>query len=440
MGAQMKDGGPPSAMPDEEDRAAARAMMTFIDAAPSPFHAVAGMATRLDEAGFTRLDERERWSLGPGDRHYVVRDGGSIAAFRMGTDAPADAGFRVVGAHSDSPTYRVRPNADISRMGYAQLAVEVYGGPLHYTWLDRDLTLAGRVVTDDGGIHLVHLPGAPLRIPSLAIHMNRELNEKGLQLNPQLHMTPMLAAAASDAGLADLIADAVDGKAVGWDLMLADTQPCALGGVGGQFVMAPRQDNLVSCHAGIQALIDVGQPAAATQVVVCNDHEEVGSRSAEGAAGPFLEDTLRRIVAAAGDSDPQSVPMALAGSVLISADAAHAIHPNYADKHDEGHRPRLGGGPVIKVHANQAYATDAPTLAWFTARCADAGVPVQQFTNRADAQSGSTIGPLTATRLGMPTVDIGNPLLSMHSIREQSATVDVRHLTAALQAHLRART
>ncbi len=428
-----------SAVPTDRDREAARELTGFIDASPSPFHAVAAMAATLEAAGFSRLDERQRWDLSAGDAGYVVRDGGSIIAFRIGSQPIAEAGFRIVGAHSDSPTYRVRPNADISRVGYAQLAVEVYGGPLHYTWLDRDLTLAGRVVDRDGAIHLVHLPGSLLRIPSLAIHMNRDLYEKGLQLNPQHHMVPMLSAAAADVNLADLLADAVDADVLGWDLVLADTQPSALAGYAEQFVMAPRQDNLVSCHAGIHALVEAGatsHPVASTQVVICNDHEEVGSRSAEGAAGPFLEDTLRRLVAATGDADLQSLPRALAGSVLVSADAAHAVHPNYSDKHDEGHRPRLGGGPVIKVHANQAYATDAGTLAWFLARCDEAEVPVQQFTNRADSPSGSTIGPLTATRLGMPTVDIGNPLLSMHSVREQSATVDLLYLTRALRQHL----
>jgi aspartyl aminopeptidase len=428
--------GIPSVLPSDADRKAAGDLIGFIDTSPSPFHAVVALTARLDAAGFTRLDERQRWSLEAGQTGYVVRDGGSLIAFRIGTAPLAEAGFRIVGAHSDSPTFRVRPNPDTTRAGYAMVAVEVYGGPLHYTWLDRDLTLAGRVVTAGGSIELVHLPGAPLRIPSLAIHMNRELYEKGLQLNAQHHLVPMLSAAAEDAGLADLLAEVVDDDVVSWDLVLADTQPSSLGGFGEQFVMAPRQDNLVSCHAGTSALIEASEGVAATQVVICNDHEEVGSRTAEGAAGPFLEDVLRRLVAATGDADLQSVPRALAGSVLVSADAAHAVHPNYSDKHDEGHRPRLGGGPVIKVHANQAYATDAGTLAWFLARCADAEVPVQQFTNRADSPSGSTIGPLTATRLGMPTVDIGNPLLSMHSIREQSATVDVLYLTAALREHL----
>ena len=417
---------------------AARAMCAFIDASPTPFHAVANLAARLEDAGYTAFDEKDLWEVSAGTTGYVVRDGGSIVAFRVGSAPIAEGGFRIAGAHTDSPTYRIRPNPDVERHGYAQVAVEVYGGPLHYTWLDRDLTVAGRVVDADGASHLVHLPGAPLRIPSLAIHLQRDLSDKGLKLNPQHHLLPVWSAAADDASIIDLVADHVDADdLVAWDLVVADTQPSALGGRDEAFVLAPRQDNLVSCHAAVDALL-AAEPAAATQVVVCNDHEEVGSGSAEGARGSMLADVLTRLVAASGDVDPQSVPRAIASSILVSADSAHAVHPNFADKHDSGHRPRLGGGPVLKVHASQAYATDAGTAGWFMARCCEADVPVQTFTNRADSPSGSTIGPLTATRLGIPTVDIGNPLLSMHSVREQSAVADLPFLVAALARHLAA--
>lgn len=367
---------------------AARDLCAFIDASPTPFHAVAALSARLDEAGFTAFDERSLWEVGAGTPGYVVRDGGSIIAFRVGTAPIAEAGFRIAGAHTDSPTYRIRPNPDVEHVGYAQVAVEVYGGPLHHTWLDRDLTVAGRVVDAEGGTHLVHLPGAPLRIPSLAIHLQRDLYDKGLKLNPQQHLLPVWSAAADDASIIDAVADhlGVDGL-VAWDLVVADTQPSGLGGRDDAFVMAPRQDNLVSCHAAVDALL-AAEPAAATQVVVCNDHEEVGSGSAEGARGSMLADVLTRLVAATGDTDPQSVPRAVAGSVLVSADSAHAVHPNYADKHDAGHRPRLGGGPVVKVHASQAYATDAGTAGWFMARCREADVPFQVFTNRADSPAG----------------------------------------------------
>lgn len=416
----------------------ARDLCTFVDAGPSPFHAVAEMARRLDDAGFSRLDERDRWTLQSGGRHYVVRDGGSVAAFRVGRRGPADAGFRLVGAHTDSPTFRVRPRWDVRRAGYRLVGVEPYGGVLMHTWLDRDLTVAGRVVlAGDDGPHttLVRLPGAPLRIPSLAIHLFRELREQGLKLDPQQHAvpvhgpeddgeTPLMAQVAAEVGCdeSDILA---------FDLMTADTQPSALAGTS---VRAPRLDNLASCHAGLLALTDA-EDADATAILVANDHEEVGSGSAEGARGSFLEDVLVRVLAATGDADPQALPRATASSLLVSADCAHAVHPNYADRHEPSHQPRLGSGPVVKANANQAYASDATTVAAFTSTCRAVGVEPQHFVTRADLPCGSTIGPLTATRLGLPTVDVGAPILSMHSCREQGDSRDVEPMVRVLRAH-----
>lgn len=415
-------------------------LLAFVAAGVSPFHAVAEMVRRLEGAGFSGLDEREAWELAPGDRRYVVRDGGSIAAFVVGQSEPAAVGFRLVGAHTDSPTYKVRPQPNALRAGQRVVGVETYGGPLAHTWLDRDLTLAGRLAVrgDDGGITttLVHLPGAWLRIPSLAIHLFREIREEGLRLNPQQHMVPLWAPA-SGPELIPAIAEHAGIAAssiLGWDLVLADTQPAALGGADDGYVFAPRLDNLASCHAGVTAIADVGE-VAHTAVFVANDHEEVGSGSAEGAAGPFLEDVLARIVTLCG-GDRQGVARAAARSRLVSADMAHAVHPNYADRHELDHQPRLGGGPVIKHNANQSYASDAGTAAWFTARCADVGIRPQSFVTRGDLPCGSTIGPLTATRLGIPTVDVGNPMLSMHSVREQAAAADVAPMIAALGSHL----
>jgi len=420
----------------------AKDLLAFADAGPSPFHAVAEMARRLETAGFTPLDETERWALSPGQCRYVVRDGGSIAAFRVGSAPPSAAGFRLVGAHTDSPALKVRPLPDVRRHGYHQVGVEPYGGVLLHTWLDRDLTLAGRVTVRlaDGSLanRLVRLPGAPLRVPSLAIHLYREMREEGLRLDPQRHMVPVWSTDDADGPrLVDTLGwhvDAEPGAVLGWDLVTADTQPAAAGGADERFVLASRLDNLASCHAGLSALAD-GGGAAHTQLLVANDHEEVGSSSAEGAAGSFLEDVLRRVVAACEDADPQTIAMAGARSRLVSADTAHAVHPNYAERHEPEHRPRLGGGPVLKVNANQSYATDAGSGAWFAARCADAGVGLQHFVTRADLPCGSTIGPLTATRLGIATVDAGAPLLSMHSIREQAAAADVAPMIAALRSH-----
>ncbi|MEX0659877.1 MAG: M18 family aminopeptidase [Egibacteraceae bacterium] len=422
----------------------AQDLLAFVDAGPSPYHVVAEMARRLEAAGFTRVAEADRWALSAGDARYVVRDGGSLAAFRVGTDPPSEHGFRLVGAHTDSPTLKVRPRPDVRRHGYVQVGVEPYGGILAHTWLDRDLTLAGRagVRQPDGTLttRLVHLPDAPLRIPSLAIHLHREVRDEGLRLDPQRHLVPLWSRDGHGRRLAATLgahlgveADAI----LGVDLVTADTQPAARGGADGAFLLAPRLDNLASCHAGLTALTDV-TAVAATQVLVANDHEEVGSASAEGAAGSFLTDVLQRIVSVCEGPDPEAHARARARSLMISADTAHAVHPNYADRHEPEHRPLLGGGPVLKVNANQAYATDAGSGAWFAARCADAGVDLQHFVTRADLPCGSTIGPLTATRTGIATVDVGSPLLSMHSIREQAAVADVAPMVAALRAHLEA--
>jgi aspartyl aminopeptidase len=419
----------------------ARDLCAFVDAAPTPFHAVAEMARRLEAGGFTVLDERDVWSLSAGDRRFVVRDGGSIVAFVAGSQPPADAGFRMVGAHTDSPTFKVRPIPDVRRAGYRLVGVEPYGGVLLHTWLDRDLSIAGRVAVVDGDgaidVHSVYMPGAWLRIPTLAIHLDRGVNTEGLKLDPQRHLVPLWGTDAAQ-GLLEAVADhagVAPDAIVGADLVTADTQPAAIGGADDAYVFAPRLDNQASCHAATCALLTAA-PTAATQVVVANDHEEVGSGSAEGARGPFLEDVLRRIVSATGGADAQSFPRAMVASLLVSSDMAHAVHPNYSDRHEAEHRPRLGGGPVIKHNANQAYATDARTAGWFSACCSDAGVEVQHFVTRADLPCGSTIGPLTATRLGVATVDVGNPMLSMHSCREQASALDVEPMVAALRTHL----
>lgn len=417
-------------------------LLSFVSAGPSPYHAVAEMTRRIEAAGFQRLHERDRWSLAAGDRRYVVRDGGSLIAWRVGRQPCAEAGLRMVGTHTDSPTLKVRPTEDVRRHGYAQVGVEPYGGLLAHTWLDRDLTLAGRLAVLSDGVmstRLVHVERSVLRIPSLAIHLDHELRDTGLKLDPQRHLVPVLGR--SDApGLRTVVAEAADvapSAVVAHDLVTADTQPPALGGVDGTAVHAPRLDNLASCHAALHALCDAGA-ADATQLLVANDHEEVGSGTAEGARGSFLEDTVTRIVALIDGDDPQARARALARSLLVSADMAHAVHPNYADRHEAEHRPRLGGGPVLKLNANQSYASDAGSTGRLTARAHDAGVALQHFVVRADLPCGSTIGPLTATRLGVQTVDVGNPALSMHSCREQADATDIAPMVTLLRAHLTA--
>jgi len=421
-------------------------LLAFIDAAPTPYHAVAEAVRRLTAAGFAPLAEAEAWRLEPGDRRYVVRNDGSLVAFVLGAARPAAAGLRIVGAHTDSPNLRLKPLADVESQGYRQLAVEPYGGVLLHTWIDRDLSLAGRVSLAGGeGPRSVLLDfGRPLlRVPSLAIHLRRELATEGLKLNSQLHVVPV--AGLSDArGIAEWIAaelraqhvaDVAAGDVLAFDLMAYDVQPAAVAGIANEFIHAARLDNLASCHAGLTAL---AAAAAAplpdfTRVVVLYDHEEVGSRSASGAAGSFLLDVVQRIVAAGDDATPQDVPRALSLSLLISADMAHAVHPNYADRHEPGHRPVIGKGPVIKSNVGQSYASDAHTAGLFASLCRRAGVSPQYFVSRSDVTCGSTVGPITAARLGVRTVDVGNPMLSMHSCRELAGVADVAPMIDVLR-------
>lgn len=411
-------------------------LLRFIDESPTPYHAVTSASARLESAGYARLEEGDQWSLAAGDRRYVVRAGGSIAAFEVGSAVPAEAGFRVVGAHTDSPNLRIKPEADVRVHGYHQLAVEPYGGVLLHTWLDRDLSLAGRVTLSNGRgteTRLVNFERPLLRVPNLAIHLSREINSEGLKVNAQRHLAPLLGLG-DDADFVDLLCAEMgrEGAMVerddvlAWDLMAFDTQPSVRSGANGEFIHAPRLDNLASSHAGLAALVDAGEQgsAAATRVVVLYDHEEVGSRSTQGAGGTFLEDTLSRIAFCVGGGD-QSMARAVSRSWLISVDMAHAIHPNYADRHEPGHRPKIGDGPVIKTNSNQAYATDAESAGFFASLCDRVDVTPQDFVTRSDLGCGSTIGPISSARVGIRTVDVGNPMLSMHSIREMAGSADV---------------
>lgn len=414
----------------------------FLDASPSPFHAVAETARRLREAGFVELSEIDPWVLEPGGKHFVTRADASIVAFRVGARPPVDAGFRVVGAHTDSPNLRLKPQPQAGKEGYLQLGVEIYGGVLLYTWLDRDLSIAGRLVVEepDGTLarKVVRLPGAICRVASLAIHLDREVNDKGLVLNRQQHMVPILGLGDGPTGVERLLAalagtcGADPGKIRGFDLGLHDAAPAALGGQDEAFVFSGRLDNLASCHAAITALVRAPAVADATRVVALFDHEEIGSESAQGAAGPFLHDVLERVVAATSPTAQSGLARAIAASFSISADMAHAVHPNHADKHEGRHMPKLGRGPVVKSNVQQRYATDGLTAARFRGFAREAGVAVQDFVTRTDLACGSTIGPITAARLGLPTVDVGNPMLSMHSVRELCGSADVGAMIGVL--------
>lgn len=425
------------------DETAARDLCTFIDRSPTPYHAAEQVRARLEASGFAALDERETWSFAPGDRRFVVRGGATVIAFVVGDEPPASSGFRMIGAHTDSPNLRVKPHADVHRSGYRQVAVEPYGGVLYATWLDRDLSLAGRVTLRRGeGVasRLVDLTRPIARVPQLAIHLNRGVNTDGLVLNAQKHLVPLLGVG-DKLELTALVAAQLgeDAKDVlGFDLMLYDTQRSSLGGYENELVFAPRLDNLGSCHAATQALCaSAARPARATRLIVLYDHEECGSRSAVGAQGTVLRDVLSRVTAGyLGAGAGQSFERSMARSFLVSADMAHAVHPNYSDQHEPGHQPELGKGLVIKTNANQSYATNGETAALFSLACRSAGFTPQDFVTRSDLPCGSTIGSITAAKLGVATVDVGAPMLSMHSCREMAGARDVAPAIAAFTAAL----
>ena len=422
-------------------------LLGYIDLSPTPYHAVAESIRRLEQKDYRRLPESDVWDLEPGSRHYVVRNQGSLVAFEVGTESPAAAGFHVIGAHTDSPNLRLKPLPDVTAHGYRQLAIEPYGGVLLHTWLDRDLSLAGRVtVQTRAGVETRLLDfGRPLlRIPSLAIHLDREVSKRGLKLNAQLHLAPLLGLEAAPE-LRDMVAvelraqgisDFPTEKVLAFDLMTYDTQPSGVSGARGEFIHAPRIDNLASCHAGLTALMSAGEDRLPrfTRVVVLYDHEEVGSLSAEGAGGTLLADVLDRVVTGFKGGEPQGLQRALSASMMVSADMAHAVHPNYADRHEGGHTPLIGRGPVIKVNANQAYATDSSTSGFFAAICAENEIEPQYFVSRSDLACGSTIGPVTAAKLGIRAVDVGNPMLSMHSCREMAGAADIAPMIAVLSS------
>ncbi|GGX82248.1 putative M18 family aminopeptidase 2 [Litchfieldella qijiaojingensis] len=415
-------------------------LLSFLHDSPTPWHAVANMSKRLEQAGFRRLDETQSWKLAPGERVYVTRNDSSLVAVQLPDDRLQ--ALRMIGAHTDSPGLRLKPNAAQVNSGWLQLGVEVYGGSLLAPWFDRDLGMAGRVHLrrEDGRLQGVLLNVArPVAIvPSLAIHLDREAND-GRAINPQTQMAPVLLQGGEKGDIERLLqrwlyeqhniekADILD-----FELALYDTQPPARVGVEGELIASARLDNLLSCFVGLEALLaSDGRQGA---VLVANDHEEVGSASACGAQGPFLGDVLRRVNALLGGEGEESFIRLIQASRLISCDNAHALHPNFADKHDAGHGPAINGGPVIKVNANQRYATNSATSAMFRDVCREAGVPVQTFVTRADMACGSTIGPITATELGVPTLDVGIAQWGMHSIRETAGSQDVAYLTRALTA------
>ncbi len=407
-------------------------LAAFVTASPTSYHAAAEVARRLDDAGFTRLVEADDWDAG--ERQYVVRDG-AVLAWAVPPAAGPTTAYRIVGAHTDSPGFKLKPRPTTGGHGWLQAGVEVYGGPLLNSWLDRELELAGRLVTHDGTEHLVRT-GPFLRIPQLAIHLDRQVND-GLVLDKQRHLSPVWGV--GDPSRADLIehlaglAGLAGADVAGYDVLTADTALPARFGLAGSLFASGRLDNLVSVHAGLRALLAAGPADGHVSVLAAFDHEELGSASRSGASGPLLPDVLARIGAGLGATEVQRA-RAIAGSWCVSADSGHAVHPNYPERHDPANRPVPGGGPLLKLNANQRYATDAHGAALWRRACAAAGVPVQEFVSSNAVPCGSTIGPLTATRLGIRVVDVGVAQLSMHSARELCHADDPGLLAAALTA------
>jgi len=412
----------------------------FLRESPTPFHATAEMVRRLEAAGYQQLPEGSDWSPVPGGKYYVTRHDSALIAFTMG-QAPGDLvryGFRMLGAHTDSPTLKVKPQPEVRRNGCFQLAVEVYGGALLNPWFDRDLSMAGRVTWEDSQnqLHnsLVDFREPVAVIPSLAIHLDRQANT-GRTVNPQTDILPVLCSlddAQETPDFRQMLADELirqqqhPARVLDYDIAFYDTQPPTLVGLEKDFIASARLDNLLSCYVGVCALVAAADSPLPC-LLVCNDHEEVGSASASGASGPFLRQVLERLFPGPGE-----MTRALHNSVLISADNAHGIHPNFADRHDSQHAPLLNAGPVIKVNANQHYATSSETSALIRQLCQEEKVPVQTFVARNDKGCGSTIGPLTACALGVRTLDLGLPTFGMHSIRELAGCADALGLTRVL--------
>ena len=418
-------------------------LLAFLGDSPTPFHAVTSATARLAAAGFRPIAETDDWSsLTPGGYSFV-HGGSSVLAFVI-PEGKRVAGFRIVGAHTDSPNLRLKPIPEYKKEGYAQLGVEVYGGVLLNSWLDRDLSLAGRVFVSDkaGGARvesrLVRFTRPMLRVAQLAIHLDRDVNDKGVVLNKQDHLAPIFGLdgdGAKDlrAMLAEELGIAGD-RIVGSDLMLYDVVAPTLGGRSAEMIFSARLDNLAMSHAAIRSIVDATPAAAAGDVVpvaALFDHEEIGSETAYGAQSAFLPRALERIVLGRGGSR-EDYHRSLAGSLCVSADMAHAVHPNYESRHESRHKPLLNGGPVIKINSQQRYATSGATAALFRDLCARVEVPVQHYAHRTDLPCGSTIGPIASTLLGIRTVDVGNPMLSMHSIRELGGAKDPAMMTRVL--------
>lgn len=412
----------------------AQNLIDFIYESPTAFHAVKSVKKVLLEKGFKELKEEDRWKIEKGSRYFVTKNSSAIFAFIAGKGDIAEKGFRIIGAHTDSPSFRIKPNPEIvSEKGYVKLNTEVYGGAILNTWLDRPLSIAGRVTLKGENIlypktKLININRPVLIIPNLAIHMNREMN-KGIELNRQIDTLPLLSLVSGELERGNYLLNTlaselnVDAKDIlDFDLYLYEFEKGSIAGLNNEFISSSRLDDLAMVHAGILALSNA-QAQESTLVAACYDNEEVGSLTKQGAASEVLSNVLERIVLCLG-KDREDFFRAVSRSFMISADLAHAVHPNRGEKADLINRPMINKGPVIKIAANQSYTTDSNSSAVYEEVCKAAKVPVQKFVNRSDAPGGSTIGPISSSHLSMRSVDMGTPILAMHSIRELGGVLD----------------
>ncbi|NFO86981.1 M18 family aminopeptidase [Clostridium botulinum] len=424
----------------------AKDLLNFINNSKSAFHSAHEVKSILDKEGFVEIKECDKWDLKHGGKYYVMKNESAIIGFEIGSGDIAEEGFRLIGAHTDSPGFRIKPHAEMTvEDHYIKLNTEVYGGAILSTWFDRPLSIAGRVTLKGSNplkpqVKLVDLNKPILIIPSLAIHMNRTINE-GYEYNKQKDTLPLLTMATDklekDGYLLKLIAESLNVKEkeiVDFDLFVYEYEKGCLFGMNEEFISAGRLDDLWMVYAGLVALLQ-SKSNKATKVLVALDNEEIGSLTSQGANSSLLENILERITLALG-KDREDFKRSLSNSVMISADLAHALHPNYIEKHDPTNRPLVGKGPVIKIAASGSYSTDSYAAAIFKQVCKNADVPCQEFVNRSDVKGGTTIGPITASKLNIPVIDMGAPLLSMHSVRELASVKDNEYTIKAFTEFL----
>jgi len=425
----------------------AQELVDFIYESPTAFHAVKNVKDTLVESGFEELEEHEKWKLKKGGKYFVTKNDSALIAFVVGKGEVYDNGFKIIGAHTDSPTFRVKPSPEITvENTYIKLNTEVYGGPILNTWLDRPLAIAGRVALKSENVlfprcELININKPILIIPNLAIHMNRKVNQ-GIELNKQKDLLPLLSMVNEELEKGNYLLKAIADKLkvnveeiIDFDLFLYEYEKGCIMGLNNEFISSPRLDDLAMVHAGIEAIKNT-EPSKATNVMVCFDNEEIGSSTKQGANSDMLANILERITLVLG-GDREDFFRSLSKSYIISADNAHALHPNSPEKHDPTNKPVINKGPVIKVNANQSYTTDSNSDAVYEEICKMAGVPYQKFVNRSDERGGSTIGPISSTHLNIRSVDIGNPQLAMHSIRELGGVADHTYIKKSFEEFYR---